>query len=58
MEVHANFAQNAIVGFARLHGQVVGIVGQQPLVLSGAIDINAADKMAASFASAMHSIFH
>jgi len=46
MEVHANFAQNAIVGFARLHGQVVGIVGQQPLVLSGAIDINAADKMA------------
>lgn len=46
LEVHANFAQNAVVGFARLHGQVVGIVGQQPLVMAGVIDINAADKMA------------
>jgi acetyl-CoA carboxylase carboxyltransferase component len=45
-EVHANFAQNAIVGFARLHGQSVGIVAQQPLVLSGVIDIDASDKIA------------
>jgi len=45
-EVHAGFAQNAIVGFARLHGQSVGIVGQQPLVLAGAIDIDASDKIA------------
>jgi acetyl-CoA carboxylase carboxyltransferase component len=45
-EVHAGFAQNAVVGFARLHGQSVGIVGQQPLVLSGVIDIDASDKIA------------
>ena len=46
MEVHANFAQNAIVGFARLHGQPVGVVAQQPLVMSGVIDIDASDKIA------------
>jgi methylmalonyl-CoA decarboxylase subunit alpha len=45
-EVQSAFAQNALVGFARLHGQAVGVVGQQPLVLAGAIDINAADKIA------------
>ena len=46
MEVHAAFAQNAIVGFARLAGQPVGVVGQQPMVLSGVIDIDASDKIA------------
>jgi len=46
MEVMANFAQNAIIGFARLHGQSVGIVAQQPLFMAGSIDIDAADKMA------------
>jgi propionyl-CoA carboxylase beta chain len=46
LEVHAHFAQNAIVGFARLHGQPVGVVAQQPLILAGVIDIDAADKMA------------
>jgi propionyl-CoA carboxylase beta chain len=46
MEVMANFARNAIVGFARLHGQPVGIVAQQPLLMAGSIDIDAADKMA------------
>ncbi|BAJ62614.1 MULTISPECIES: acyl-CoA carboxylase subunit beta [Anaerolinea] len=45
-EVHANFAPNAIVGFARLHGQSVGVVAQQPMMMAGAIDINAADKIA------------
>ena len=45
-EVHANFAQNAVVGFARLHGQVVGLVAQQPMILAGVIDIDASDKMA------------
>jgi len=45
-EVHEFFAQNAVVGFARMHGQVVGIVAQQPMVLAGVIDIDAADKMA------------
>jgi len=45
-EVHEFFAQNAVVGFARLHGQVVGVVAQQPMILAGVIDIDAADKMA------------
>lgn len=46
LEVHAHFARNAIVGFARLNGEVVGVVAQQPLVLAGVIDIDASDKMA------------
>jgi propionyl-CoA carboxylase beta chain len=46
LEVHADFALNAIVGFARLNGEVVGVVAQQPLVLAGVIDIDASDKMA------------
>jgi len=45
-EIQALFAPNAIVGFARLHGQVVGIIGQQPNALAGVIDINSSDKMA------------
>jgi acetyl-CoA carboxylase carboxyltransferase component len=45
-EVHEYFAQNAVVGFARLHGQAVGVVAQQPMILAGVIDIDAADKMA------------
>jgi len=45
LEVHQNFAPNAIVGFARLHGQVAGIVAQQPEQLAGVIDIDAADKI-------------
>ncbi len=45
-EVHQDFAQNALVGFSRLHGQVVGIVAQQPMILAGVIDIDAADKIA------------
>ncbi len=44
-EVHANWAQNAIVGFARFDGQAVGIVAQQPAMMAGAIDINASDKI-------------
>jgi acetyl-CoA/propionyl-CoA carboxylase carboxyl transferase subunit len=46
LEVHADFACNAIVGFARLNGEVIGLVAQQPLVLAGVIDIDASDKMA------------
>jgi acetyl-CoA carboxylase carboxyltransferase component len=44
-EVHAGWAQNALVGFARLDGLPVGIVAQQPMVMAGAIDINASDKI-------------
>ena len=46
MEVHEYFAQNIIVGFARMKGQPVGIVAQQPSYLAGVIDIDASDKAA------------
>src|SRR5437660_8967023 len=45
-EVQPFFAPNIIVGFGRLGGHVVGIVGNQPKVLAGAIDINASVKSA------------
>ena len=43
-EVHRNYAENIVVGFARLNGKTVGIVGNQPLVLAGCLDINASTK--------------
>ena len=46
LEVHADYAQNIIVGFARLDGLSVGIVASQPLVLAGVLDINASEKAA------------
>jgi len=45
-EVHARFAPNAIVGFARLHGETVGVVANQPDHLAGVLDIDASDKIA------------
>ena len=44
MEVQEHFAQNLVIGLARLDGEVVGIVGNQPRILAGALDINAATK--------------
>ncbi|MBN1640604.1 MAG: methylmalonyl-CoA carboxyltransferase [Anaerolineae bacterium] len=44
LEVARYFAPNLLVGFARMNGQSVGIVAQQPRVLAGALDINSADK--------------
>jgi propionyl-CoA carboxylase beta chain len=46
MEVHKNFAENIVVGFARLAGRSIGIVGNQPAVLAGVLDINASVKAA------------
>ncbi len=46
LEVHAGFARNVIVGFARISGVVIGIVANQPMVMAGALDLNAADKVA------------
>jgi acetyl-CoA carboxylase carboxyltransferase component len=43
-EVHENFAQNIIVGFARLGGKSVGIIANQPNVLAGCLDIDSSDK--------------
>ncbi|MEM8535070.1 MAG: acyl-CoA carboxylase subunit beta [Chloroflexota bacterium] len=45
-EVHELWAQNMVVGFARLNGWVVGIVANQPMVLAGTIDIKASIKAA------------
>lgn len=44
LEVHQSFAQNLIVGFARLDGVVIGIIANQPLSKAGALDIDASDK--------------
>ncbi len=44
LEVHAHYARNLIVGFARLDGRSVGIVANQPAVLAGTLDINASVK--------------
>ena len=44
MEIQEHFAQNLVIGFARLDGEVVGIVGNQPRILAGALDINASVK--------------
>jgi acetyl-CoA carboxylase carboxyltransferase component len=46
LEVHEHWAQNIIIGFARLNGRSVGIVAQQPAVLAGVLDINSSDKAA------------
>jgi len=44
LEVHQHYAQNIIVGFARLDGRPVGIVANQPSVLAGVLDIDASKK--------------
>jgi propionyl-CoA carboxylase beta chain len=46
MEVHEQYAQNIVVGFARMGGRPVGIVANQPLFLAGTLDINASTKAA------------
>src|SRR6185295_4038296 len=43
-EVNALWAMNIVCGFARIDGHVVGIVGNQPQVLAGSLDINASEK--------------
>jgi acetyl-CoA carboxylase carboxyltransferase component len=45
-EIKPGWAKNIVVGFARLNGAPVGIVANQPMVLGGALDNDAADKSA------------
>lgn len=45
-EVQPYYAQNMVIGFIRLNGKSVGVVANQPKVLAGCLDINAADKAA------------
>lgn len=46
LEVHKNFAENIVVGFARIAGRSIGVVGNQPSVLAGVLDINSSNKAA------------
>jgi propionyl-CoA carboxylase beta chain len=46
LEVHKHFAQNVVVGFARLNGRSVGIVANQPQILAGCLNIEASIKAA------------
>ena len=46
LEIQEDFAQNIVIGFARLNGYPIGIVANQPDHYAGVIDINASDKAA------------
>ena len=46
LEIHADYAKNVVIGFARLAGRSIGIMASQPSWLAGALDINASDKAA------------
>lgn len=46
LEVHKDYAENIVVGFARLAGRSIGIVANQPAMLAGVLDINSSKKAA------------
>lgn len=43
-EIHKNFAENIVVGFARIAGRSIGIVANQPISLAGVLDVNSSRK--------------
>jgi propionyl-CoA carboxylase beta chain len=43
-EVHKGYAENIVVGFARIAGRSIGVVANQPAVLAGVLDINSSKK--------------
>lgn len=45
-EILEDFAKNIVIGFARMNGQTVGIVANQPQVMAGSLDVNSSDKAA------------
>ncbi len=45
-EIHESYAENIIVGFARLAGRSIGIVANQPMSLAGVLDVNSSKKAA------------
>lgn len=45
-EIHKDYAQNIVVGFARLAGRSIGIVANQPMYLAGCLDVNSTKKAA------------
>jgi methylmalonyl-CoA carboxyltransferase 12S subunit len=46
LEVQTQYAENILVGFARIMGRTIGVVANQPLVKAGCLDIDASDKAA------------
>jgi propionyl-CoA carboxylase beta chain len=46
LEVHALYAPNIVVGFARIEGQSIGVIANQPSQLAGTLDINSSEKAA------------
>jgi acetyl-CoA carboxylase carboxyltransferase component len=46
LEYHGNWARSIVCGFGRLNGQTVGVVGNQPMVLAGVLDIESSEKAA------------
>lgn len=46
LEIQAGYAQNIVIGFARIAGRAVGIIANSPNIISGVLDINASDKAA------------
>jgi acetyl-CoA carboxylase carboxyltransferase component len=46
LEVHELWAANIVIGFARMEGETVGFVANQPLVLAGVLDVDSSDKAA------------
>jgi acetyl-CoA carboxylase carboxyltransferase component len=46
LEYHANWARSIVCGFGRLNGQTIGVVGNQPMVLAGVLDIESSEKAA------------
>ena len=45
-EIHKNYAENILVGFARLGGRSIGIIANQPMFLAGVLDVNSSKKAA------------
>ncbi len=45
-EIHENYAENIIVGFARIGGRSIGVVGNQPIALAGVLDVDSSKKAA------------
>lgn len=46
LELHSEWAKNIVIGFGRIENQTIGIIANQPIILSGALDYNASDKSA------------
>ena len=45
-EIQPDFAKNIVIGFARINGETIGIIANQPMTLAGCLDINASRKAA------------